>query len=133
MFPNLFEPFFTIARANAEAYMRWSSSIAYGLRQLQDVNRSAMQTALADMRPRWENGAAQRTPLELIAQWPQQAASYSSEVFATIDMTMRNMTSSWSTQVSGPSLVLVDASTETPPVIASGEHVIVDENGQTVK
>jgi hypothetical protein len=138
MFPNMLEPFFSIARTNAEAYFRWTSSIADGLRQLHDVNRNAMQTAISDMQPRWENGAVQRTPLELIAQWPQQAASYGSEVFATIDTTMRKMidavgASSWNAQGGSPTLVLVDVSTETPTLGLGSEHVIVDERGQIVK
>jgi hypothetical protein len=139
MFPQLFQPFFSIARANAEAYLRVSASIAESMRQLSEVNRDAIRRTLAGPRPQWGNdGAAHPAPFGLLPLWPDSVADYTGEVLATVNTAAKNILDAISASSprdagDAPALVIASASQPAAPVVANAASVIVDESGNVVK
>jgi hypothetical protein len=141
MFSALSEPFFSIARANTELCLRSSKTFAEGVRRVNDLNREALEVAIADMRPRWESGQAQYAPFLGFANWPRHAADYPIAFATTFDATMREMMDAANGLAASDDRVppRIDLVTEATDLARPNKNMdtnvplILNENGEIVK
>jgi hypothetical protein len=116
--------------------MRVSASFAGSVRQLNDLNRQAMESTLADARERWSTGKVERPALAFSGTLPSEAATYASGLWSIFNATATNMLQAMTGSAArldadAPTLVLTpDAGSSALP--ASGAATIVDPSGATL-
>ncbi|SAK56899.1 hypothetical protein AWB75_02150 [Caballeronia catudaia] len=133
MYSVMMQPFFSVARANVETWLRVASTFASGMRQIGELNEKTMQSALADIRTPWGANAAESPLPALVVGLPCMAFSYVNDALSIASATATDLACAVGSDASQadantPKLVLEDD----PEASTSGETAIVDASGAVV-